>query len=110
MRLAFARQYTKADLERLCKLRRARSGKPLLSGHVTYLLTIEAAVKASKKKGQLTRKDFEQLATDADWSLAQLHAAIRKEYLVKNPTASNPGRSRSRCKAEVQSPPNSTTR
>jgi len=80
MRLAFARQYTKADLARLCKLRRARSSKPLLSGHVTYLLTIEAAVKASKKRVQLTRRDFEQLAADGDWSPAQLHAEIRKEF------------------------------
>jgi len=80
MRLAFARQYTKADLERLCKLRRARSGKPLLSGHVTYLLTIKAAAKANKKETRLARKNFEKMATENDWSPSQLHAEIRKKY------------------------------
>ena len=80
MRLAFTRQYPKADFERLCKRQRDSSGRSLQSGHVTYLPTIKAAAKSSKKEAQLVRKNFKQLAADNDWSSAQLHAKIRKKY------------------------------
>jgi hypothetical protein len=98
MRLAFAQQYSQADFGEFCKLRRcvdpkARSSRrkadaqPLLSAHVTYLHTIEAAVEAwnrehpnNQRLAKLERKEFAKLAARENLTPKQLHDAIRKSF------------------------------
>ena len=98
MRLAFAMQYNQADFEEFCELRRVIKSQanvvseeentlPLLSAHVTYLLTIEAAVVAWNKNNspneldaRESRKAFAQRAADKNLTPKQLHDAIRKEF------------------------------
>ena len=98
MRLAFARQYSQSDFDAFCKLRRVIKPKakgsheeaivlPLLSGHITYLLTIEAAVETwnedypKKKRDALEeRRKFAQLAAEKNLTPKQLHDAIRLSF------------------------------
>ncbi|MCC7420285.1 MAG: hypothetical protein IT428_08400 [Planctomycetaceae bacterium] len=63
----FARLYKRADLEKLCKLRRP-NGLPLQWGHVNYLLT---------GKDRQRRDALQTLAAKQDWTAPMLHAAIR---------------------------------
>jgi hypothetical protein len=98
MRLAFARQYNQSDFDAFCKLRRVIKPKakgsneeaivlPLLSAHVTYLLTIEAAVETwnedypKKKRDALEeRRKFARLAAEKNLTPKQLHDAIRLSF------------------------------
>ncbi len=98
MRLAFAEQYSQAAFDKFCKLRRGvdpqeRSSRkkanalPLLSAHVTYLLTIEAAVETWNKDNlenqriaRLERREFAKRAAKENLTPKQLHDAIRLSF------------------------------
>lgn len=95
MRLAFALQYSQADYDVFCKLRRVEpkgsrkksKGLPLQSAHITYLLTIEAAVETWNKENlenqriaRPERREFAKRAANENLTPKQLHALIRESF------------------------------
>ena len=98
MRLAFALQYSQADYDVFCKLRRTveaqgkgsqkkSKGLPLQSAHITYLLTIEAAVETWNKENlenqriaRPERRKFAKRAANENLTPKQLHALIRESF------------------------------
>lgn len=68
---AFARAYSKDELEERCGLRRRDSGLPLQWGHVTYLLIVDDKAR---------RRQLQQEAAKQGWTAPMLNAAIPRKY------------------------------
>jgi len=72
---AFARHFSQADLDELCRRRRP-NGLPIHWGFIPYLLAIES------KHGVVTRKRFQNLAISEGWSVPRLNREIRERLGV----------------------------
>ncbi len=69
---AFARHYSAADLEVLCRGRRP-NGLPLHWGYVPILLAIEG------KHGTGQRRKFQKLALENGWTVPEFRLAVREQ-------------------------------
>jgi hypothetical protein len=72
---AFARQYSPADFNALCRGRRP-NGLPLHWGYIPVLLAIEG------KHGTGQRRKFQNLAIENGWTVPELRLAVRDQLGV----------------------------
>ena len=73
----FATTYDRADLKRLCGLRRRGSDLPVHWGHVLSLIFLPSDAK---------RRQYEHKIVANDWTAPQLRAAIKNDLGVRHPS------------------------